>query len=321
MNSLSWQEECRQAFRTTDDLQKFLQKSLPKISYPLFIPPSLAIRIRRKGPFHPLWKQFIPHKDEEILNKGLIDPIGDQIFHKAPQIIHRYTDRCLFMPTPVCPIICRFCFRKNELFPVNDLFVGKFEKTLSYLHTHTEIEEIIFSGGDPLMLSDKKIEQYLYEFGKIQHIKYIRFHTRFPTIIPQRISSSFIDILNHFKKRYDRIHIVIHINHSSELEEYKCREMIKVLGSDSIEILSQTTLLRDLNDSPIILRELIQSLIELRIRPYYLHHPDLVKGAEHFMISKKEGRSIYRELRRITPGWALPQYVIECINGGGKRYV
>ncbi|PIK15011.1 KamA family radical SAM protein [Halobacteriovorax sp. JY17] len=312
----SWQEEFKQSIKSHEALESFFNKSFPKTGYPILIPRSLAQRIREKGLDSPLGRQFLP-THEETSTEGLIDPIGDH--HQSPisQIVHRYKNRILFFPTQVCPVICRYCFRKNELSTNDELFKSNFEKVLSYIREHEEIEEIIFSGGDPLILSDEKIQSYLTKFSKISHIKYIRFHTRTPIILPSRITETFCDMIKEFKTKFQQIHLVVHANHRDEFTEEN-REAIKKLRNHGINLLSQSVLLKDINNSKEDLLALINEFIKLDIRPYYLHHPDQVRGGLHFMLSLEEGRKIYSTLRDELPGWAMPNYIIDIPGGEGK---
>ena len=312
----AWKNSMRTALKSTKALEDYLGMPLPKTTYPLFIPLTLAQEIKHLGQSSALWKQFVPHEEENDLS-GLIDPIGDQLHSPTAQLIHRYSNRVLFMPTTVCPVMCRYCFRKNELQDNLDLFTSDFEKTLSYLQAHEEINELIFSGGDPLILTNEKIDFYLSEFSKIPHIKYIRFHTRTPVILPERVTDDFIETINRHKKAFSRFIINLHVNHTEELRS-EVLEAINKLDEARIELISQTVLLKGVNDNVFQLQKLFENLIDLNIRPYYLHHPDVVKGANHFRLTLEEGRSLYGKLRKTLPGWGLPQYVIDIPEGFGK---
>lgn len=316
----NWKTEFQTSFKTLPPLFEYLGWPLPPPleevadRYPLFIPRTLAQLIKDKGVNSPLAKQFLPHSIELQVN-GLNDPIGDKTHAKAPQLIHRYQSRALFTPTTVCPVHCRYCFRKNELNAGEDFFKPSFQETLKYLTEHPEISEIIFTGGDPFTLSDEKILFYLESFSKIESIKDIRFHTRYPVIIPSRITDELVDVLKSFNKRFRTISIAIHCNHLQEIS-HEAREHI--LKLKDFHLLSQTVLLKDVNDNLTDLVELFNEFIHLGIRPYYLHHPDQVKGGLHFYLPLDQGRKIYHQLRDKLPGWALPQYVIDVPQGYGK---
>jgi lysine 2,3-aminomutase len=312
----AWKDSMRTAIKTQKALEEYLGHPVSKTNYPLFIPLLLAKEIKQKGSNSALWKQFIPDENENN-PQGMIDPIGDQIHNPTSQLIHRYSNRVLFMPTTVCPVMCRYCFRKNELQENLDLFSADFEKTLNYLKAHNEINELIFSGGDPLILTNEKIDFYLNEFSKITHLKYIRFHTRTPVILPERITSNLIEVFNRYKKSFSRFIINIHINHTEELLP-NVIEAIESLNEANIELMSQTVLLKNVNDNLLELKNLFETLTDLNIRPYYLHHPDPVKGGEHFRLTLEEGRKLYGQLRKSLSGWSIPQYVIDIPEGFGK---
>jgi lysine 2,3-aminomutase len=325
-NNLSWRDELVNSFKDIKKLYEFLGSELNEKQlevarkYPLFIPRSLALKIKRQGLNGPLAKQFLPsflEIDETTNNLGLFDPIGDHRFLKAPQLIHRYSTRALFTPTSVCPINCRYCFRKNELNPLDEIFNRDFDQTIKYLKDHPGISEIIFTGGDPLTLSDDKLENYLTSFSRIKSIKDIRFHTRYPVILPERIDEQFIVLLKKFSKHFRTISIGIHSNHVTEFDEQNI-SIIKKLSETKIQLLSQTVLLKGVNDDSLELLKLFELFIDLGVRPYYLHHPDRVKGGLHFYLPLSEGRKIYHSLRDHLPGWAIPHYVLDIPEGDGK---
>jgi len=186
-----------------------------------------------------------------------------------------------------------------------------------YLHDHSEIDEIIFTGGDPLVLSDSKLKHWLDFFKSISSIKIIRFHTRMPVIIPHRVDNDFCNLIESYTRHFDQIIFVIHSNHTDEWSE-GFDEACKKLNKLPITLLSQSVLLKEVNDNALLLKDLFYGLSKRGIHPYYLHHPDPVKGAMHFTISLEKGYSIYSELKKIVSGWALPKYVLETPNGGGK---
>lgn len=318
LNHVSWQEEVRNAFKKTSELEKFLEYPIPHLKdYSLFIPRSFAKRIKDAGRDSVLSKQFLPNLDEEsshFQENGLYDPIGDKAHAKGGQLVHRYKNRALFTPTTKCPVHCRYCFRKNELNTSDDIFRPDFEKTLEYLLAHPEINEIIFSGGDPLFLSNKKIDSYLKAFSQIPSIRYIRFHTRFPIILPTRLDEKFHQIIKKYTFHFSKILFVLHTNHAQEIS----REVADKIQHSSLHWLSQTVLLKGVNDNKKDLLELFYLLDELGVRPYYLHHPDHVKGAMHFYLSLEAGRRLYHSLRSELPGWLLPQYILDIPGGFGK---
>ena len=320
MQNKNWITEFQESFRHSRELVSFLGFSMNTHQidevYPLFIPRRMAEKIKKAGPDSPLARQFLPHENELSL-QGFFDPIGDQVHFKAPQLIHRYESRALFTPTSICPVHCRYCFRKNEISGSDEIFQPDFEKTLYYLRDHKEISELIFTGGDPLTLSNEKMGKYLEAFSKISHLKDIRFHTRYPVILPSRLDPGFLNLINDFSTRFRTMSLAIHINHSDELDK-ESSEAIMGLHGTQLQLLAQTVLLRGVNNSSIALLKLFDDLITLKIRPYYLHHPDQVKGGMHFYLSLEEGRKIYSEVRQKLPGWAIPHYVLDIPGGFGK---
>lgn len=319
LEATSWTANFQAAFKNSSELSQFLGWNLPNSvdeKFSLFVPRRLAKRIKAQGPDGVLARQFLP-RTEELSDAGLADPIGDRANSKAPQLIHRYKSRALFTPTSVCPVHCRYCFRKNELSPTDELFQSDFLETINYLQSHPEISELIFTGGDPLTLSNEKLEKYLEAFALIPSLKDIRFHTRYPVILPERLDADLLILLDKFAARFRTVSLVIHVNHRDELDD-EAKARIKLLSSINVQVLSQSVLLKGVNDSVSELKNLIEELMNLKVRPYYLHHPDQVKGGMHFYLPVEEGRRIYGALRDLVPGWALPQYVLDIPGGAGK---
>jgi len=318
--NLSWKSDFQTAFKNSADLFNFLgwkaDSLLVEEKYPVFIPQRLANKIKAQGPTGILAREFLPDH-REISDQGMIDPIGDKEHYKAPQLIHRYFSRALFTPTSVCPVHCRYCFRKNELNSGDELFAADFDKTLEYLKIHPQISEIIFTGGDPLTLSNEKINKYLEAFADLGSIKDIRFHTRFPVILPARLDDEFMTLMEVHSLKFRTISLAIHANHMDEFDE-EANEKIKKLSQTGIQLLSQTVLLKDVNNNMDALTDLMNHFIHLKVRPYYLHHPDQVQGGLHFYLSLEEGRLIYGQLRTRLPGWGIPHYVIDIPGGAGK---
>lgn len=312
-----WQEEFKNSLKTIEEFNSFFNISLPHIEYNSFIPKAFAQRIKNAGQDSVLWKQFVPNEIENNQLSGHYDPIGDNAHAKEGQLIHRYKNRALFLPTTICPIICRYCFRKNELTNKDELFKADFEKTLSYLKNHPEIEEIIFSGGDPLILSDSKLDYYLNAFFEMG-ISYIRFHTRTPIIIPSRLDEKFIDLLVKYQNKFKAISLVLHLNHDEEISDEMKVAVSALRQKTNVQLLSQSVLLKEINDSAPVLKKLFESLQSMGVRPYYLHHPDLVRGGMHFYIELEEGRKIFQQLRDLMPGWLIPNYIIDIPEGHGK---
>ena len=318
----NWTNEFKESFKDLKELYHFLDWPTHGVledvakKYPIFIPIKLALKIKDQGPQGVLAREFLPHLDE-LKTQGLEDPIGDRTYFKAPQLIHRYHSRALFTPTTVCPVHCRYCFRKNELNTPEEIFQQDFLETLNYLKSHPEISELIFTGGDPLTLSNQKLEKYLRSFAEIKSLKDIRFHSRYPVILPSRLDEEFSALLKWAGDNFRTVSLAIHANHASEFDEESKRKILN-LRDTGVQLLSQTVLLKDLNERTETLLELYELFLDLKVRPYYLHHPDQVKGGIHFYLPLEKGRKIYQTLRDHLPGWALPHYVIDIPEGHGK---
>jgi lysine 2,3-aminomutase len=316
--STSWKDDFRDALRTREDCEEFFETPLPSTPYSIFIPKPFALKIKEAGKGSPLWLQFLP-TNEENLQEGLVDPISDQLHSVGGGIIHRYKNRVLFTPTEICPIQCRYCFRKNELHQNLDVFKSNLTNLKNYLCDKPQVKEVILTGGDPLVLSNSKIYDLLDALTKIESIKMVRFHTRTPIILPNRINSGFLEVLNHFSQKFAAISLVIHTNHLSEWTPEFLRG-IKRLRVLPINLLSQSVLLKNVNDNIDDLRILFNSLYTRGITPYYLHHPDPVKGGMHFRVSRERGQRIYWELKKEVSGVVLPHYIIERPLGAGKTF-
>lgn len=282
-----------------------------KFSIQISEPILQKIDLTRKN--DPLFLQMVPDPRESIdLESDLIDPIGDLAHEPIPRLIHRYRDRALLLVTDRCPCLCRFCFRK--LSPIHgeeppfDL-----EKIVEYIQKTPDITEAVLSGGDPLMLSNEKLAQILDALEAIPNIERLRIHTRIPITLPARIDAHLLKVLC----RKKALTIAIHINHNRELDQ-ATKDAIKALDSTGATLVSQTVLLKNINDDPTVLKNLCYSLGAIRVRPYYLHHPDLVTGTSHFRVSIAEGLTIYRTLRSLVPPLLLPIYTLDLPGGYGK---
>ncbi len=317
-----WQRELSEAIRTFDELEQGLEVRLPRpavaYSQPILIPRRLLKRIKQGGPASALWKQFVPHLYETgqpFSGQGLDDPIGDQRYSRGASLVHRYPNRVLLMPTPACPVQCRYCFRKNELhrdtWPHPDL-----QKDLAYLASHSEIEEVIFSGGDPLVLSNRKLAQLTDALAGLGTIKRLRFHTRTPVVLPSRIEAEFLRFTENLAQKLT-VSLVIHCNHLAEIDR-EVELALDKLRPLPIHLMSQSVLLKGVNDSPDALVPLFNTLADRGVRPYYLHHPDRVRGGMHFYLPLERGRQIYEATKNRLAGWILPHYVIDLPDGEGK---
>ena len=313
-----WKKSLREALTTTKDLRDFFGQDFAQTPYPILIPIKLAEKIRQAGLDSPLARQFLPSDLENILTKGLRDPIGDLSHQKNTCGVHRYQNRMLFIPTTHCPVRCRFCFRKNILDSADGPFnAGATEDFFQYLREHAEVEEVIFTGGDPFILDDQKLNLYLESLAKISSVRYVRFHTRTPVVLPERITPAFCQLLETWQQRFPVITVALHLNHVSELDN-EVEAALGMLRKTGVQLLSHTVLLRTINDNVDDLKNLFMALTNLHVRPYYLHHTDQALATEHFWPDLTRCQELYHQLRRHIPGWALPHYVIDLPGGGGK---
>jgi lysine 2,3-aminomutase len=243
------------------------------------------------------------------------DPIGDHAHSKNPLIIHRYPDRALFLPTDHCAVYCRFCFRKDRVGQGAAIATeADLDTAFTYLETHPAIWEVIFSGGDPLILSPRRLQTLMTRLAALPHIEVVRFHTRLPAVDPKRITQDLAKALSASGKA---TYLVLHVNHADELTP-EALVALKLLHEAGIILLSQTVLLKDVNNNTETLEHLLRKLVAHRVKPYYLHHPDLVKGTQHFRVSLDEGMQIMKELRGKISGLCWPTYVLDIPGGFGK---
>lgn len=280
--------------------------------FALNIPQRLAQKIQKRNWNDPLLLQFLPLQSE-LQNHPLFtsDPVLDSNFKKTPKLLHKYAGRALLLCTSACAMHCRYCFRKN--FPYEKIIVD-FRRELEELHQDQTLSEIILSGGDPLSLSNVTLKSLLLALNQIPHIQKIRFHTRFPIGIPERIDDDFIRMLSCLDKQ---VIFVIHVNHPQELDNtiFFALKRVQKLG---IPLLSQTVLLHRINDNVEVLASLFTNLSNQGILPYYLHQLDRVKGTTHFETKKERGLEIMKQLSAKLPGYCVPKYVQEIPNQPNK---
>lgn len=264
----------------------------------------------------PLKKQFIPSSEELIfLPEELEDPIGDETYSPIEGLTHRYPNRVLLKPTYLCASYCRFCFRRYKVSnSEHNISQEQYTQCLDYLKTHTEIWEVILTGGDPLVLTDKYLFEMMSDLSKIAHIKVIRFHTRIPSVLPERVTPELIKIL---KSSGKSIWIAMHANCAEEFTQ-ECKEALDLLINAGIPVILQSVLLKGVNDSFEALRDLFQTAVENRVRPYYLHYPDLARGTHHFRMPLAHAQNLFASLRGTLSGLCLPIFVLDIPGGFGK---
>jgi lysine 2,3-aminomutase len=285
--------------------------------YATAITPSLVGLIDRDDANDPIARQFIPSRAElDVRPEELPDPIGDKTHEPVEGIVHRYPDRVLLKAVSVCPVYCRFCFRREMVGPDKDGNLSPAELTaaLAYIREHTEIWEVIITGGDPFMLSARRAGALTRELEAIPHVKVIRWHTRMPVADPERITDDFVQLIRSTSKA---VYVAVHCNHPKELSP-AVRDACGRLIDAGIPLLSQTVLLKGVNDTIETLQALMRAFVEMRIKPYYLHHADLAPGTSHFRTSVAEGQDLVRQLRDRVSGMAQPHYVIDIPGGVSK---
>ena len=279
------------------------------------ITPAMMALIHTDDEADPIAAQFVPSaKELETHPDERADPIGDETYSPVEGIVHRYPDRVLLKPLHLCPVYCRFCFRKEQIGETgNMLSPTALTNAINYIRDHSEIWEVILSGGDPLMLSDNRLADIMERLNAIEHVKVIRFHSRVPVVDPARITAKLAQILRGRAATY----IFLHSNHPRELTP-EARAACARLIDAGIPMLSQSVLLRGVNDNHETLSQLMRAFVETRVKPHYLHHPDLVRGTGHFRVPLAEGQKLVKSLRGHLSGLCQPTYMLDIPGGYGK---
>ena len=259
------------------------------------------------------WNQFIPSVQELEIVDGVIDSLDEDGDSPVPNITHRYPDRALFLVSPVCASYCRFCTRRRKVGDPEKISLREYESAFQYLAEHTEIRDVILSGGDPMMLSDQRLEYIFQRLRAIPHIEIIRIGSRITSHLPERVTPEFCDMV----QKYHPIFMNTHFNHASELTPAAVAALDR-LSRAGISLGCQTVLLKGVNDDPRVMMELMHALLRARVRPYYIYMADQVAGGEHFRTTVQKGLEIMQALRGWTSGLAVPQFVIDAPGGGGK---
>ena len=309
--------------RTADDLVKAglvaeaRELDAVTAAYATAITPGLAGLIDRTDMADPIALQFVPTVAElDVRLEEMPDPIGDKAHEPVEGIVHRYPDRVLLKAVSVCPVYCRFCFRREMVGPDKDsnLTPAELDAALAYIRTHPEIWEVILTGGDPFMLSARRAAALTRELESIPHVKVIRWHTRMPVADPAKVSDEFVEAI---RSKTKAVYVAVHCNHARELTA-DARAALGRMADAGIVLLSQSVLLKGVNDSVAVLADLMRGLVEARVRPYYLHQLDFAPGTSHFRVPVDEGQRLVRELRDAISGIAQPQYVIDIPGGVSK---
>ena len=281
----------------------------------LAITPYFFNLIDRNDPDCPIRKQVIPRSGEMQLSaEEMLDSLGEDAHSPVPGLVHRYPDRVLFLVTDRCASYCRYCTRSRLVSNAQDYnFHPEYEQALRYIEAHPEVRDVLLSGGDPLLLSDRKLEHLLARLRGIKHVEFIRIGSRIPVFLPQRITPELCEIF----KKYGPIWMSIHVNHPREATA-ELRAACERLAFAGVPLGNQSVLLRGVNDDPEVMKALVHRLLRMRVRPYYIYQMDLITGGAHFKADVRKGIEIIRSLRGHTTGYAVPQYVIDAPGGGGK---
>jgi lysine 2,3-aminomutase len=318
-----WAWQLKNRLTTVEQLEHYMTLTADEKAGCAFANQKLALAITPyffnlidvNDPDCPIRKQLIPRTGEMILSEGENDDSLNEDGHSpVPGLVHRYPDRVLFLVTDRCASYCRYCTRSRLVSNAQDYnFHPEHERALRYIESHPEIRDVLLSGGDPLLLSDKKLEHLLSRLRAIPHVEFIRIGSRIPVFLPQRITPALTDIF----KKYGPIWMSIHVNHPKE-----CTAELKVacerLSFAGVPLGNQSVLLKGINDDVEVMKALVHRLLRMRVRPYYLYQMDLITGGAHFKADVRQGLEIIRGLRGHTTGYAVPQYVIDAPGGGGK---
>ena len=305
-----------EAFTDIGSLLEFLELDADRLpstlaketGFELRVPRGFAAQIRKGDPADPLLLQVLPSVQELLDAPGFsADPVGDLPAQAAPGILHKYHGRVLLIATGACAVHCRYCFRRHYPYAEGSASPRQWRAILQYLEADTSIQEVILSGGDPLLLSDARLAEWFYQLSRIEHLQRIRLHTRLPVVLPQRITPELVTLLHQCRLKPV---LVLHVNHPNELAE-PVIEAVTRLKQSGVPLLNQSVLLRAVNDSVEVLTELSERLFAAGVLPYYLHLLDRVQGAAHFEVAEATARALHQGLLAALPGYLVPRLVRE----------
>ncbi|MBS0360797.1 MAG: lysine-2,3-aminomutase-like protein [Proteobacteria bacterium] len=285
--------------------------------YAVAITPGLAELIDAADPADPIARQFVPAEAElDLLPQESGDPIGDFTHSPVEGMVHRYPDRCLLKLNHACAVYCRFCFRREMVGPdgLRPLSPAQLDAAMAYVAARPDIWEVIVTGGDPLILSPRRLREAMERLSAIPHVKIVRFHTRVPAVAPEMVTDELVAAL---KAPGKTSYVALHANHARELTPAARAACAKIVDA-GIPMLGQTVLLRGVNDDPETLTALMRAMVETRIKPYYLHHADLAPGTGHLRTSIADGQAILRAMRGAVSGLCQPTYILDIPGGAGK---
>ncbi|MGC9470840.1 MAG: KamA family radical SAM protein [Bacteroidales bacterium] len=318
-----WHWQLKHSFTTFDQLSSVLELTEEELlctrekrKLPLRITPYFAGVLETGDPTSALRRTMVPdirelHKAPEEQS----DPLGEENQSPLPQLVHRYPDRVLFLTTGFCSAYCRYCTRSHLVSKKDKVHASiiQWDEAIEYIRLHPEVRDVLLSGGDPLTLSDARLEYLLMKLRAIPHVEIIRIGTKVPVVMPQRVTSALVRMM----KKYHPLYMSIHFTHPDELTPetaFACN----ILADAGIPLGSQTVLLKGINDEVEIFRKLMQGLLKIRVKPYYIYQCDPIPGSSHFRTSVSKGLDIIRGLRGFTSGYAVPHFVVDAPGGGGK---
>lgn len=318
-----WRWQMRNRLQSKRDFEKFITLTDDELlgftaaenKLSVAVTPYFFNLIDHKNINCPLRKQIIPSGKESLESpEEMLDPVGEESSMAVPGVVHRYPDRVLFLVTDRCAAYCRYCTRSRLVSNAQGYgFHPQIDQSIEYISKNEAIRDVLISGGDPLMLSDEKLFSILSRLSKIPHVEFVRFGSRIPVFLPQRITDSLVNALS----SHPNVWISIHVNHPEECS-IELRDACHKLASSGIPLGNQSVLLKGINDDISIMKQLIHRLLMMKVKPYYLYQCDLVKGSSHLRVDPSVGIDIIEKLRGHTTGYAIPQFVIDAPKGGGK---
>lgn len=323
-NWQSWRWHMSHSIKTPDELGKWInitdreRRAIEASSskYKWRVTPYYASLMSKDDENCPIRLQAIPHSSELLeFNEASIDPVGDTIYRKTNRVIHKYPDRVVLLVTQTCPVYCRHCTRKYHTTDKEGTYFeqgegASFEEDFKYIEDNPQIKDVLLTGGDPLTYADHKLEEIISRIRAIPHVEIIRIGSRFPVLLPQRITDDLCGMLS----KYHPVWFSTHFNHPKELTKEAVSACDRLLRH-GIPVQNQTVLLKGINDTPEIMTELMRGLLRARVKPYYLYHCDNVSGVSHFMTSIERGREIMSSMLGHISGYALPRYIITTTLG------
>jgi lysine 2,3-aminomutase len=318
-----WTWQLKNRITTVEQLERLMALTPSEKAGCLFASHKLALAITpyffnlidREDPDCPIRKQVIPRIDESVVSaEEQLDSLGEDEHSPVPGLVHRYPDRVLFLVTDRCASYCRYCTRSRLVSNAQDYnFHPEYEQALRYIEAHPEVRDVLLSGGDPLLLSDKKLDHLLGRLRAIKHVEFIRIGSRIPVFLPQRITPELCEVF----RKHGPVWMSIHVNHPKEATQ-ELKDACERLAFAGVPLGNQSVLLRGVNDDPEVMKALVHRLLRMRVRPYYVYQMDLITGGAHFKADVRKGLEIIAALRGHTTGYAVPQYVIDAPGGGGK---